>query len=690
MRTLLLEIGVEEIPARFIEPAKEGLSRLLRESLGSSRIPFGDIDTLSTPRRLTAFVHDVSERQEKIVTTKFGPPYNRAFDESGNPTKAAAGFARSQGVAVEELKKGQKDGTDFVIVEKTEGGEETAAILPGLLKDVISRIPFQKRMRWGSESFEFARPIQWILVLYGGEPIAMTIADVGSSNVTFGHRFLSKGPITINDPSEYVDTLRENSVIINETERMGIIEQGIAVIEKEVRGKAIRDVDLIKEILYITEYPYPLKGEFDPAFLNIPKEVLVNVMKSHQRYIPVLDGNEALMPYFICFANTIPADDMTVVKGNEKVLRARLADAEFFFEEDKKTKLSDLYERLSSIIFHVKLGTLKDKTDRLTAVGRYLCHVLGYADAAKMEGAVKIAKADLLTHMVGEFPELQGVMGRIYAKYQGQDDEVALSIEEHYLPSGGSGALPATDLGAILAVADKVDSLVSFFSVGINPTGNLDPFALRRQTLGIIKIVIDRKLHIPLDELIETAYDSGEKITKRLSFEETKVLVTDFIVTRFKFSMIDEGRNQEFIESVLPLVSADVYDGYLRLLALESQKSVEDFQRLMIGFKRAYNITKQVADEHDVNTSLFRENEEQTLFDVYEGNKEAFFSTMGLRKYDQAIGILVSFKEGIDRYFDKVFVMDKDEAIKNNRLALLKKIRDMFLTYGDFSKIRIE
>ncbi|OPY80753.1 MAG: Glycine--tRNA ligase beta subunit [Syntrophorhabdus sp. PtaU1.Bin153] len=690
MRTLLLEIGVEEIPARFIEPAKEGLSRLLRESLGSSRVPFGNIETLSTPRRLTAFVYDVSERQEKIVTTKFGPPYNRAFDESGNPTKAATGFARSQGVTVEELKKGQKDGIDFLVVEKTEGGKETTAILPDLLKDVISRIPFQKRMRWGSESFEFARPIQWILVLYGREPIEMTIADVRSGNATFGHRFLSKGPITINDPSEYVDILRTNSVIIDETERMGIIEQGIAVIEKEVRGTAIRDTDLIKEILYITEYPYPLKGEFDPAFLKIPKEVLINVMKSHQRYIPMLDGNEALMPYFICFANTVPADDMVVVKGNEKVLRARLADAEFFFEEDKKTNLSDLYERLSSIIFHVKLGTLKDKTDRLVTIGRYLCHVLGYTDAAKMEEAVKIAKADLLTHMVGEFPELQGVMGRIYAKYQGKDDEVALSIEEHYLPSGGSGALPATDLGAILAVADKVDSLVSFFSVGISPTGNLDPFALRRQTLGIIKIVIDRKLHIPLDELIRTAYDSGEKIAKRLSFEETKALVTDFIVARFKFSMIDEGHNQEFIESVLPLVSVDIYDGYLRLMALESQKSVEDFQRLMIGFKRAYNITKQVADGHDVNTLLFKEKEEQALFDVYEGNKEAFFSTIGRRKYDEAIAILVSFKEGIDRYFDKVFVMDKDEAIKNNRLALLKKIRDMFLTYGDFSKIRIE
>jgi glycyl-tRNA synthetase beta chain len=690
VKTLLFEIGVEEVPARFIEPAKEGLSRLLQESLNNARISFATIEASATPRRLTAFVRDLAEKQEETLIVKYGPPYNRAFDEAGNPTKAATGFAKSQGVEVSELKKGQKDGVDFLAVEKSEKGEPTTAVLPGLLQDVIGKIPFQKKMRWGKESFEFARPIQWLLILLGNEQVDVSLADVKSGTVTYCHRFLSKGPVVIGDSSTYVDTLRSNAVIIDEKERMSIIEKGIEKIEKEVKGKALRDEDLIKEILYITEYPYPLCGTFDKAFLKLPKEVLVNVMKSHQRYIPIQDDNQALMPYFIFFANTKPADDTIVAKGNEKVLRARLADAEFFFDEDKKTNLAERYDRLSSIVYHVKLGTLKDKTDRLASICRYLCSILNYNDTALIERAAKIVKTDLLTHMVGEFPELQGTMGRIYAQVQGENPEVAASIEEHYLPSSGNGALPQTQLGSIIAIADKIDSVVSFFSVGITPTGNLDPYALRRQTLGVIKIAIDKKLNIPLSELFKAAYESGGSIQKRLSFEETKSSITDFLTARFKFSMIDEGHNQEFVESVLPQVGEDIYDGYLRLVALESQKSVEDFQKLLVGFKRAYNITKQVADDHPVTPSLFREKEENALFDVYESKKELFFSAMKERRYDDAISILVSFKESIDSYFDKVFVMDKDEGIKNNRLALLKKIKDMFLSYGDFSKIRIE
>lgn len=687
---MLLEIGVEEIPARFVEPAKDALGRLLQEKLTGARISFGAMETMATPRRLVALLRDVAEKQAEVVTTKYGPPYNRAYDESGNPTKAALGFAKSQGVPVEALKKGEKDNVAFLIVEKREEGRDTADVLPELLKDVIGELPFQKKMRWGAESFEFARPIQWLLALLGQRTIEFTIADVKSSDITYGHRFLSNGPIRLDDPLRYVEIMRTNSVIVKDGERKAIIEKGIERIEGEVEGTAIRDEDLIKEIVYITEYPYPLRGAFEEAFLAIPKEVLVNVMKSHQRYIPVQDGRGGLMPYFICFANTAPKDDRIVIRGNEKVLRARLADADFFFQEDKKTKLSDLYERLSSIVFHVRLGTLRDKCERLIDICAYLGQVLGYADPGRVERALKMVKSDLLTHMVGEFPELQGTMGRIYAKNEGEDDEVAAAIEEHYLPTGGNSALPVTELGALIGVADKIDSVVSFFSVGITPTGNLDPYALRRQTLGIIKIFIDKKFHVPLGDLINTAYQSGKTIQKRLPYNETEDAVIEFILGRFKFSMIDEGHNQDFVESVLPNVAQDIYDGYLRLLALESQKSVEEFQKLMIGFKRAFNITKHLTGDREVDKALFREKEETDLFDVYETNKTAFFEDIRQRKYGDALSILVTFKETIDRYFDKVFVMDKDEAIKGNRLALLKKVKDMFLTYADFSKIRVE
>jgi glycyl-tRNA synthetase beta chain len=690
MSDFLLEVGTEEIPARFLEPAKEGLCKLVKEGLHAAWITSGEPEAYATPRRIAVLVHDVAERQEESVSVKFGPPYNRAFGPEGKPTPAATGFAKSQGVALQELRKGVKDGVEFVTVEKSEGGGRTMDALPGLLKEAISRIPFQKRMRWGSETFEFARPIQWIVALLGEETVDFTVADVKSGNTTIGHRFLSKGPVVITRPSEYIEKLRENFVILKEEERSGMILQGIRKIEAETGARAVRDDDLIKEILYITEYPYPLKGAFDEPFLAIPKEVLVNVMKSHQRYIPLLKDDMSLMPCFIFFANTVPVEDRNVIRGNEKVLRARLADARFFFDEDRSIKLHELYNRLSSIVWHVKLGTLKEKTERINAIAGHLASVLGYADQDRLERAVRLMKSDLLTHMVGEFPELQGVMGRIYAEAQGEDPEAARAIEEHYLPSGGSGALPETTLGALLGVADKIDSLTAFFSVGINPTGNLDPFALRRQALGLMKIAIEKKLHIPLPKLIERAYEAGFPIRKRISVEETEASLLEFITTRFKFSMIEENHNQEFVEAVLPSVSSDIFDGYLRLLALENQESLQDFQRLMVGFKRVYNITKALTEDRDVERPLFKEKEEEALFDLYEGAKARFFSALEGGGYGEALKVLVGFKETIDNFFDKVFVMDKDEAVKTNRLALLKKIRDMFLQYGDFSKIRIE
>ena len=466
--------------------------------------------------------------------------------------------------------------------------------------------------------------------------------------------------------------------------------QGIKRIEDETKGRAIRDEELIKEIIYITEYPYPLLGSFEEVYLNIPKEVLVNVMKSHQRYIPIEKDNGQLMPYFIFFANTIPKEDKNVVRGNEKVLRARLADAQFFFEEDKKAKLIDRYEKLGSIVFHVKLGTLKEKTERVCSISTYLASILAPDSAVTVAQAARLMKADLLTHMVGEFPELQGTMGRIYAILEGEDSNVAQAIEEHYLPTGGNGNLPETSAGAILSIADKIDSIVSFFSVNISPTGNLDPYALRRQSLGIIKIAIDKKFRVPLDDLVKAAYVSGEKIAKRLTLEETKVAILDFIATRFKFSMLEEDHNQDYVESVLPCVARDIFDGYERLIALETQKSKEDFDRLMIGFRRVYNITKLIEGDPAVDPGIFALSEERDLFSLYEAKHAEFFKFMEARNYAEALSVLVSFKESIDNYFDKVFVMDKDEAVKNNRLAALTKIKNMFLTFADFSKIRIE
>jgi glycyl-tRNA synthetase beta chain len=690
MSDFLLEIGTEEIPARFLEPAKEGLRKLLEDSFVQSRITFGNTNIQATPRRMMALIEDVSEKQDETTIIKFGPPLNRAYDESGVPTKAATGFAKAQGVGPEELKKGVKDGVEFVTVEKFEKGKETINVLQVLLPDIIAKIPFQKKMRWGSGTFEYARPIQWVLCLFGDAPVEFDVADVKSGNTTWCHRFLSSGQVTIRNPGEYINSLKANYIIINEADRLETVRAGIKRIEDETKGRAIRDEELIKEIIYITEYPYPLLGSFEETYLNIPKEVLVNVMKSHQRYIPIEKDDGRLMPYFIFFANTVPKEDKNVIRGNEKVLRARLADAQFFFEEDKKAKLADRYEKLASIIFHVKLGTLKEKTERVGSIATYLASKLAPDSSVTVEQAARLMKADLLTHMVGEFPELQGTMGRIYATIEGESEDVARAIEEHYLPIGGNGDLPKITAGSIVGIADKIDSITSFFSMGIIPTGNLDPYALRRQSLGIIRIAVEKGFRIPLVELINVAHESGHAIKGRLSFEETKTKILDFITTRFKFSMLDEGHNQDYVESVLPFVAQDIYDGYERLIALETQKSVEDFARLMVGFRRVFNITKQITDNLIVTQALFVFDEERALHGLYESKKEVFFRFMEEQKYADSLAVLVGFKETIDNYFDKVFVMDDDEAIRNNRLGALKNIKDMFLTFADFSKIRIE
>lgn len=444
------------------------------------------------------------------------------------------------------------------------------------------------------------------------------------------------------------------------------------------------------EIMYITEQPHGLMGRFEEGYLALPKPVLVNVMKGHQRYIPLENEDGTLVAAFIFFANTIPASPVEVVRGNEKVLAARLADARFFFDEDKATRLDALADRLDAVKFHKKLGSLKQKSERTERLGLVLAAGLGFTFRPQVERAAMLLKADLLTRMVGEFPELQGTMGRIYAEHQGEELEVASSIQEHYFPVGTDATLPKTPLGAVMALADKMDSLIAFFSVGITPTGNLDPFALRRQAIGSIKIVIDKGYHVPLAALIDEGYSALSDVPGRVAPETLKETLTDFLATRFKFLMIEEGHNQEFVNAVLPALGADIYDAYLRLRALETQESIEDFRRLLVGFKRVYNITKTLKDEKKIDTALLAEKQERDLYELFEARKDDFAAAMAERQYADALKVLVGFKETIDAYFDKVFVMVDDESLKGNRLGLLTKIKEMFLRFGDLYKIRIE
>lgn len=690
MSELLIEVGTEELPARFIEDAIDGFSFLIRDALNSKRIKFADISQYATPRRLVILVKGISPTQEETVTVKYGPPVSISFDEFGNPKKPALGFANSMGVPLENLIRVEKDGVLVLACERREGGQRTEDVLPDLLEDVIPKIPFPKRMRWGYEKIEFARPIQWILALYDGKPLKIKIADVESGQVTYGHRFLFAGPIEIRTIDEYVPKLEEAFVIVNQKKRKDIILEGIRKFERELRAFALFDEPLIQEILYITEYPYPLLGSFDATYLELPQPVLINVMRSHQRYIPLASENGKLLPRFIFFANTLPKEEYIIIKGNEKVLKARLDDAKFYFDEDRKLNLFELYERLSSLVYHEKMGSMREKADRIREIALYISEIVGYGSKDKVVSASKLLKVDLLTHMVSEFPELQGKMGRIYAELMGVDEEISQAIEEHYFPLGSEGSLPSTKLGVIMALSDKIDTLVSFFSVGISPTGNFDPYGLRRCAIGLLRIALDEEIHLDLEELIRRAYEVGSNIKNRVSFRELLENLEDFLSTRLKYFLIDLGFEQDLVESIIPWARKDPYDSYLRLKALKEMRENEDFKRLIIGFKRVYNITKRIEDSEPVSEDLFEKDEERILYAKYRELNEAYYDLLKHRMYVQALGVLKSFKDPIDKFFDHVFVMVDDERIRINRLSLLSKLKSMFRDFCLFENIRSE
>jgi glycyl-tRNA synthetase beta chain len=670
VKSFLLEIGCEELPARFIKPAKEGIAKHLEEGLTSQRITHSEIRLMGTPRRLAVLIDEMDEKQPETTIVKFGPPAARAFDESGNPMPAAIGFAKSQGVDISELKIKKKDNADLIAVEKADPGRLAKDILAEILPDLISRIPFQKKMKWGSTTMEFGRPLHWVVALLGEEIIPFDISGFMSSNTSRGHRFLAPGNVTIHNMESYVSTLRDHYIIVDEKERMNMMAESISVIENQNGAKALIDQKLLEEIQYITEYPYGLLGSFEEKYLDLPRIVIVNVMEGHQRYIPLEKTDGSLLPGFIFFANTVPVTPKEVIRGNERVLRARLADGQFFFDEDKKVNLETLSDKLDAVMYHKKLGSTKNKTLRVEQIALNLVRQLNLPIEPKISRCATLFKADLLTHMVGEFPELQGSMGKIYATYQGEDPEIATAIEEHYFPIGTDGELAKSDLGAVMGLADKLDSLIAFFSVGITPTGNLDPFALRRQAIGSIRTIIDKGYPINLGETFTVGYDALVAQNK-VSKEDLFATLPEFMSARFKFLMLEEGHNQEFVNSILPAVATDIYDGCMRLKALESQQSIEDFGRLMVGFKRVFNIAKSITETRTVNPAQLIQKEEKDLFDLYREKKDIFSDTMRQRHYGDAINVLVSFKETIDAFFDKVFVMVEDEAVKENRLSLL-------------------
>ena len=686
MKELLLEIGTEEIPAGFVPQALMDLEALAKRELEASRIDFSGSKTFGTPRRLALVIESVSEKQRDEETRKIGPSKQAAFDAKGNPTKAAIGFAKSQSVPAESLTVIQTEKGEYVCAVKKESGRLTAELLSSLLPKWILSIPFQKSMRWADVPIRFVRPIHWILALFGGEVVPFEVGNIRSGNVTYGHRFMHPGPITVKDFQSYLQKTREASVIVDPVERKRKIKDEMIREGARVSGRVLTDEDLLNEVNFLVEYPVALCGGFDHKFLSLPREILIHSMKEHQRYFPLVDDHGILLPHFVCVSNIKPKNREVVVKGNEKVLKARLSDAAFFFEDDLKIPLDTRVEQLKKVVFQAKLGTSYEKMVRFKQLALWIAERIDPKLHEAVERASHLCKADLVTGMVGEFPKLQGIVGKEYARLSKERPEVSEAIYEHYLPAFAGDRLPSGPIGDIVGIADKMDTVVGCFGVGLVPTGTSDPFGLRRQALGILRIIVEKKYFLSLKEFIA---ESEEQLKEKMErpVERVKEEVLDFFRVRYQNLLLDRGVPFDVTEAVLSISFDDLVDVQGRIDALKKAREWKDFESIVIVFKRAMNILKGSPPKGQITPSLFAETVEQNLYQSFLIAREKIGSLLNKRDYPSALLEMTRMKKPIDEFFEGVMVMVEDEKIRDNRLALLDEIGKLFLRIADFSKL---
>ncbi len=684
-KELFLEIGTEEIPAGFIPVALRDLERKFRTEFDQARIPFGEITTFATPRRLAVCVTKVAEQQEQQLIEATGPALKVAFDAEGNPTKAALGFARSQGVDVAELSEKQTEKGTYLFISKMVEGQDVAGLLPELMQRVVSSLNFKKSMRWKDLDIRFARPVHWIVALYGGKVVPFNFGNLESSNESRGHRFMAPGRFVVSSCAEYLTQCRAHYVIVDPQERKEIISSGIKAIAAEVGGTLNLDAELLDEVVNLVEYPVPLCGHFDEEFLQLPGELLITSMKEHQRYFTLTNKQGKLLPRFITISNIEATDPQVVINGNERVLRARLADGMFFWHEDQKQKLESRLETLKNVVYQQQLGSSYEKVQRFTALASHLAQSLDPENEALTRRAATLAKCDLETGMVSEFPELQGVMGREYALLEGEDERVARAIYEHHLPLHAGGALPSDNIGAFVSIADKIDTICGCFGVGLIPTGTADPYALRRSAIGILNIIQERGFKISIPQLVRMAVTQLEKKLTR-SAAEVEADVIEFVRLRFVNLLTAQGAAADVVDAVLSAGFDQIMDVRQRIDALKTLKKQDDFEPLAATFKRVGNIISGgVAAQ--VNPELFEAPSENNLFAALGAVRTQVDEAMQKGKYLDALHAIATLRPAVDSFFDDVMVMAKDEQVKTNRLALLTDVSSLFSGLADFSRL---
>ncbi|MBU2054337.1 MAG: glycine--tRNA ligase subunit beta [Proteobacteria bacterium] len=687
-KELLLEIGTEEIPAAFLPKALTDMAEITRKELAANRIRHGEVRTMGTPRRLFLCVDGVAERQEDQVIEKLGPARSVAFDDQGNPSRAVLGFAKGQGIAVAELETATTDKGEYVCARKKITGEATAGLLPFLLPRVIAGIAFRKSMRWSDLEFRFARPIHWLLALFDGRIVPFRIAEIETGNASRGHRFMSPASFPVANGKEYLVKTREHFVIVDPAQRKRIIAEEAKKAAQSVGGSILPHEELLETVTFLTEYPTIVCGSFDPEYLKLPREVLITTMISHQKYFPVLDNNGALLPFFIAVSNTVARDPAVVRRGNERVIRARLADARFFFEEDRKIPLEDRIEGLRKVTFHTLLGTSYEKVLRFRKLAAVIVARIDPALAPLVERAATLAKADLDTQMVGEFAELQGIMGREYALLAGEDPHVAKAVYEHCLPTAAGGGLPETDVGAIVSIADKLDSITGFFGVGLAPTGTADPYALRRQALGVINIILNKRYLLPLGALIDESIAILGPLLKRPA-GEVKADVLEFFRGRFENQLLSQGHPYDVVAAVVAAGAEDLVRAEEKVLAMIAFKTHPDFQPLAIAFKRVVNIIRGF-ENGAVDPSLFASPQETELHEAFVQIRQTVLAKISGGDYLAALVEMARLRKPVDAFFEAVLVMAEEERLRFNRLSLLKEIADLFHGIADFSRIVTE
>lgn len=691
MKSLLIEIGTEEIPAGYIEPALSAFSDNLIRQLENARIEHGGTKIMGTPRRLAVMVEGVADHQASMTEEVTGPPEKVGFDENGKSTMAAVKFAEKVGVTVEEIRVTETKKGRYLAATRSDAGVDTASLLSKMLPEIIGEIPFPKSMKWADMNFFFARPVRWIMTLLGERVIPYTIENIQSTQFTFGHRFMKPEIIEIRDPGEYAEKLSSAFVTVDLDGRRKMVISEIEKAAAAMGGKILPDEELIDTVKNLVEYPAAITGRFEEEFLEVPDEVLITAMREHQKYFAVIDDAGKLMPGFIAVNNTRTKDMDLVARGHERVLRARLSDAQFFYRSDRKIQADERFEKLKRVLFQAKLGSMYEKVMRVHEVAEYIAREQRSGDKTfekEVSRAVRLSKTDLVSHVVVEFPKLQGVMGRVYAGLDREPESVAKAVEEHYRPTYSGGALPETEVGAVTAIADKMDSICGCFSVGLQPTGASDPYALRRQGIGIVQIMLDKSFTFSLLGLIRksAALFAGDDTQKT---GETAQAVYAFFQSRMVNLLAEEGYSKDVILAVTEVSVDHVPNVWNRVKALEKLKADPDFEPLAVAFKRVVNIIRKagysVAGE--VDEKLFSHESESALLTAYRSLEQKVAQDLSEGRFEQALHDIASIRPTVDAFFDDVMVMAQDQKVRDNRLMMLKAVANLFENFADFSKI---